>query len=309
MHRRGAVAELGGADREMIFAVGPRPSCASERCSVGGTAPCIEIAIPCPVSHSLTLRRLDAVAAFQCGLDQIQALVQSIAAKFGVGDPRAVGDHLIARLNHVDPPKFEWIHLEAARELVHRGFDRKYRLRHSVTADRAAGNHVGVNCKAVDLSCSGSCKPPPPRRRTRTTSRRRDCRRRRCLKRRASGTRSEFRRCFAPILRCTFIGCRVVAAMNSSSRVNSSLTGRPVLSVANAQMSSVKTSCLPPKPPPTRSQKTLTVAGSRSKMKQSFCLVMCGVWLLVRTLSRWFSSSQVIEQCVSRCACCTRWVA
>src|SRR5258708_4873386 len=41
--------------------------------------------------------------------------------------------------------------------------------------------------------------------------------------------------------------------MNCSSRVNSSLTGRPVLSVANAQISSVNTSCLPPKPPPTRS--------------------------------------------------------
>ena len=102
-------------------------------------------------------------------------------------------------------------------------------------------------------------------------------------------------------------GWRVVAAINSSSRVNSSMTGWPVFKVANAQMSSVSTSCLPPKPPPTRSQKTRTLSGIRSKMKQSFCLVMYGVWLLVRTLRRPLSS-QVIVQCVSRCACWTRCV-
>ena len=50
------------------------------------------------------------------------------------------------------------------------------------------------------------------------------------------------------------IGWRVVAPMNCSSRVNSSFTGRPVRSVASATMSSTSISCLPPKPPPTRSQ-------------------------------------------------------
>ena len=47
-------------------------------------------------------------------------------------------------------------------------------------------------------------------------------------------------------------------AENSSSRVYSNLTGLPVLSVANAQMSSVMISCFAPKPPPTRSQNTRT---------------------------------------------------
>ena len=60
----------------------------------------------------------------------------------------------------------------------------------------------------------------------------------------------------APIFTRVVIGCRVVAPMNSSSRVHSHFTGRPSFIVANRTRSSETISCLPPKPPPTRSVKT-----------------------------------------------------
>ena len=69
----------------------------------------------------------------------------------------------------------------------------------------------------------------------------------------------------APSFTRIVIGWRVVAAMNCSSRVNSHCTGRPVFSAARTQRSSVTISCLPPKPPPTRSQKTRTLRGKSPK--------------------------------------------
>src|SRR5690242_21576584 len=57
--------------------------------------------------------------------------------------------------------------------------------------------------------------------------------------------------------------------MNCSSRVSSSLTGRPVLSAASARISSTNISCLPPKPPPTRSQNTRTLSGASAKISLS----------------------------------------
>ena len=72
--------------------------------------------------------------------------------------------------------------------------------------------------------------------------------------------------------------------MNCSSRVSSSLTGRPVLSAASAKISSTNISCLPPKPPPTRSQNTRTLSGARSKISASARRVRNGVCVLERTL-------------------------
>ena len=63
------------------------------------------------------------------------------------------------------------------------------------------------------------------------------------------------------------IGCRVVAAVNCSSRVSSSCTGRPSRSTARATTSSVSISCLPPKPPPTRAANTRTWLRSRPKQR------------------------------------------
>jgi len=47
--------------------------------------------------------------------------------------------------------------------------------------------------------------------------------------------------------------CRVVAPINCSERVSSHFTGWRKSNVANAHKSSESTSCLAPKPPPTRS--------------------------------------------------------
>ena len=74
--------------------------------------------------------------------------------------------------------------------------------------------------------------------------------------------------------------------MNCSSRVNSQLH-RPArsCSAASATRSSVSISCLPPKPPPTRSQNTRTLSG-RDRTGRTACpRVRNGIWLLVRTLS------------------------
>ena len=72
--------------------------------------------------------------------------------------------------------------------------------------------------------------------------------------------------------------------MNCSSRVSSSFTGRPVLSAASARMSSTNISCLPPKPPPTRSQNTRTLSGARPKRSASARRVRNGTWVLERML-------------------------
>ncbi len=62
----------------------------------------------------------------------------------------------------------------------------------------------------------------------------------------------------APAVTPTRIGCRAGESVNSSDRVNSSCTGRPVASTASVTTSSVRISCLPPNPPPTRAVKTRT---------------------------------------------------
>ena len=67
----------------------------------------------------------------------------------------------------------------------------------------------------------------------------------------------------APIFTWVVIGWRVVAPMNSSSRVHSHFTGRPSFIVANRTRSSETISCLPPKPPPTRSVKTWISRGDK----------------------------------------------
>ena len=112
----------------------------------------------------------------------------------------------------------------------------------------------------------------------------------------------------APILVRIRIGWRQVAAVNCSSRVNSSCTARPVRSAAKATMSSHSISCLPPNPPPTRSQNTLTLSGGRSNSLASASRVRNGTCELVRTVSTPSSAIQASAPCVSRWPCCMRWV-
>ena len=101
------------------------------------------------------------------------------------------------------------------------------------------------------------------------------------------------------------IGCLVVAAVNCSSRVNSSCTGRPSRSTASATTSSVSISCLPPNPPPTRAVSTRTWLRSSPNSPHSASRVRNGVCELVRSTSR-PPSIQPIVAWVSRCTCCTR---
>ncbi len=116
----------------------------------------------------------------------------------------------------------------------------------------------------------------------------------------------------APSVTVTAIGCRVVAAVNSSSRVSSSWTGRPVRSTASATMSSVSISCLPPNPPPTRFATTRTRSLARPKIRPISSRVRNGTWVDVRSTSRpppsGPGSSQPIVMCVSSATCWTRWV-
>ena len=65
------------------------------------------------------------------------------------------------------------------------------------------------------------------------------------------------------------------------------------------------TSCLPPKPPPTRLQNTRSWSGRRSNRWDSLTFAIDGDCELVRTCSR-PSSIHAIEPCVSRWACWTR---
>ena len=105
------------------------------------------------------------------------------------------------------------------------------------------------------------------------------------------------------------IGWRVVVAVNVSSRLNSSCTGRPSRSTARATTSSVSISCLPPNPPPTRPVSTRTRSAGRSNSRATASRVRNGVWVLVRRVSRPSSSSQPTVACVSRWAAWMRWMA
>lgn len=107
---------------------------------------------------------------------------------------------------------------------------------------------------------------------------------------------------FAPSLTVSFIGCRGEAVVNSSSRVYSKQTGRPVSRAASAARSSEITSCLPPKPPPTRLQNTRTWSGRSAKRCASLTFAIDGDCELVRTVNRPFST-QAMEPWVSRWAC------
>jgi hypothetical protein len=96
--------------------------------------------------------------------------------------------------------------------------------------------------------------------------------------------------------------------VNSSSRVNSSCTGRPVRSTAIVTRSSVSSSCLPPKPPPTRAANTRTRSGSSAKIRQISACTRYGTCELVRSTSRPSASSQPRVAWVSSAACDTRAV-
>ena len=96
--------------------------------------------------------------------------------------------------------------------------------------------------------------------------------------------------------------------MNSSVRVYSYCTGRPVRSTASATRSSVSSSCLPPNPPPTRAVNTRTRSGGSARIRASSLRTRNGTCVLVRITSRPSSSSQPMDAWVSSAVCATRVV-
>ena len=73
-------------------------------------------------------------------------------------------------------------------------------------------------------------------------------------------------------------------------------------------MSSVRTSCLPPKPPPTRPVTTRIRSSFRPKTRPRVRRTRNGTWLEVRTWSRPSSSIEAMAAWVSSAVCATRWV-
>src|SRR5210317_1546655 len=86
----------------------------------------------------------------------------------------------------------------------------------------------------------------------------------------------------------TFIlnGCRVLDAIKSSSRVYRNNIDRPVIQVRYAATSSSSTSCLEPKPPPTRSLMTLILFSLISRARATVLLIHQGVWVEAWIISR-----------------------
>ena len=164
-------------------------------------------------------------------LDRIEALIESVAAEldvagfFQIDSMRSPGRiTFLRRISKGSIPS-------SLRKLVHRRLDGERRLRRAVTAESAAGHHVGVDGVRRRLSCWRSGRGSAVRRARRRASRRRGCRRRRCWRRRALAIAVSVPSRFAPSLTCVFIGWRVVALVNCSVRVHSHITGRPVFSV------------------------------------------------------------------------------
>ena len=112
----------------------------------------------------------------------------------------------------------------------------------------------------------------------------------------------------APSSTSTRTGCRLGTMVNSSARVISYCTARPVRRTASVTTSSVSSSCLPPNPPPTRPVRTRTRSGDRSKMCAISLRTRYGTWVLVRSTRRPSSSSQPRVAWVSSAAWETRLV-
>ncbi len=116
---------------------------------------------------------------------------------------------------------------------------------------------------------------------------------------------------FTPVFMVMIWGWRERAAKNSSSRLYSSFTGRPVAMVRWQQMSSISTSCLPPKPPPMRGLITRMRFSGRPMTGAIIRRTWKGTWVLVRTTMRPSSSHQETQMCGSMltwCCFCTSYV-
>ena len=156
-----AVAHLGRADGEVVACRrAAAPSAAPERCSVGGPHSSIASAMPVPSAQSSPAGLRRAAAAGQRLLDEVEALVEPVAAEVDVGgvlpdrsrSSRPGRTMFLRRIANGSMP-------EQPRQLVDRAFDGEGGLRGAVAAEAAARDHVGVDRVADRPSCWGSDRP------------------------------------------------------------------------------------------------------------------------------------------------------
>src|SRR5438552_4592757 len=90
-------------------------------------------------------------AALQRGLDEIETLIEPIAAECDIGrvfpnrlDPVVGPDHVLA-------PDLKRAYPEQLRKVVHGAFDGEGGLRSAVAAKAAGGDHVGIDGVAIGL--------------------------------------------------------------------------------------------------------------------------------------------------------------
>ena len=151
MHRRGAVAELGGANHQFEAAILAQRNPGigkmavrrhrvdhGQRNALAGQ----------PVVGKFDLRCFDLHRA----LDQIEALIEPVRAIKHVG-MRWTGrrQHRIARFHHVAATDFVSADAKALGQLVDRGFHREQRLRQAIPPEGAGRHGVGIGDDGIDL--------------------------------------------------------------------------------------------------------------------------------------------------------------
>ena len=118
---------------------------------MGGPDSSMESATPIPSSQSSPCRLWQAPSARQRLLDDVETLINSVAAHHHVGrifpdrfDPVGVADLVLA-------PDLEGAHAEHPCKIVEGAFDGEGRLRGAISAKPAGRNHVGVDGIPVGL--------------------------------------------------------------------------------------------------------------------------------------------------------------
>jgi len=152
MHRARAVAELRGADRDLIGSV-----VAQRRAGVGDVAERrhgIDHAKRDALSGQPIVgrRRRQAAAVVHRAPGQGEALIEAVAAILNImAFLRPGRDHRIAGAHDIALAKRDRVHADRARQFVHRRLDGEVGLRQAVAAEGATRHRVGVHREGVDL--------------------------------------------------------------------------------------------------------------------------------------------------------------
>jgi hypothetical protein len=144
VHRRRAVAELGGADPDAVPAVGRQVE--GDVRDVAERRHRRDHRDGHPFADEPARGRRDAVAAREGVVGEVEALVETVAApdEIRVGFA-AVMEQVVAILHRVATTQFERIDAELDRELVHGALDREDHLAEAVASERAGGHGIGVH--------------------------------------------------------------------------------------------------------------------------------------------------------------------